>query len=55
MFSPLYPSQAVIRAILVDPQLYDAAALVDAIRGGSARERQVAAELLERLVSRNKR
>ncbi len=54
-FSPLYPSQAVIRAILADPVMYDATALVDATRGGSARERQVATELLERLVtSRNR-
>jgi hypothetical protein len=54
-FSPLYPSQAVIRAILADPPMYDATALVDAIRGGSARERQVAVELLERLVTRRRR
>jgi hypothetical protein len=54
-FSPLYPSQAAIRAILADPPMYDATALVDAIRGGAARERQVAAELLERLVTRRKR
>lgn len=54
-FSALYPSQAVIRAILADPPMYDAVALVDAIRGGSARERQVATELLEQLVTRRKR
>ena len=54
-FSPLYPSQTVIRAILADPPMYDAAALVDAIRGGSARERQVATELLGRLVTGRKR
>ena len=54
-FSPLYPSQAVIRAILADPVMYDATALVDAIRGGSARERQVAGEILERLVTRRPR
>jgi hypothetical protein len=54
-FSPLYASQAVIRAILADPPMYDATALVDAIRGGSARERQVATELLERLVTRRRR
>jgi hypothetical protein len=53
-FSPLYPSQAVLRAIVASPSLYEAAALVDAIRGGSARERQVATELLERLVTRRK-
>ena len=54
-FSPLYPSLAVIRAILADPPMYEATALVDAIRGGSARERQVATELLERLVTGRKR
>jgi hypothetical protein len=54
-FSPLYPSQAVIRAILADPVMYDAAALLDAVRGGAARERQVAAELLEEVVTRHKR
>lgn len=54
-FSPLYPSQAVIRAILADPPMYDATALVDAIRGGSARERQVATELLQRLLTSRKR
>ena len=54
-FSPLYPSQAVIRAVLADPAMYDATALVDSIRGGSARERQVATELLEQLVTRRKR
>jgi hypothetical protein len=35
--------------------MYDATALVDAIRGGSARERQVATELLERHVTGRKR
>ncbi len=54
-FSPLYPSQAVIRAILADPPMYDATALVDAIRGGSARERQLAVEILEQLVTRRRR
>lgn len=54
-FSPLYPSQATIRAILADPPMYDATALVDAIRGGSARERQVATELLERMLTRRRR
>jgi hypothetical protein len=54
-FSPLYPAQAVLRALLADRPMYDAAALVDAIRGGSARERQVATELLEQLVTRRKR
>jgi hypothetical protein len=54
-FSPLYPSPAVIRAIVADPAMYEATALVDAIRGGSARERQVATELLQRLVTRRRR
>lgn len=54
-FSPLYPSHAVIRAILADQPLYDATALVDAIRGGTARERRVAAELLERLLIGSRR
>lgn len=54
-FSPLYPSQAVIRAILADPPMYDATALVDAIRGGSARERKVATEILERLLAGRRR
>lgn len=54
-FSPLYPSQAVLRAIVADPPMYDASALVDAIRGGSARERQIATGLLERLLTRRRR
>ncbi len=54
-FSPLYSSPSVLRAIVADPEMYEAAALVDAIRGGSARERQVAAERLERVVTRRKR
>lgn len=49
-FSPLYSSPSVVRAIVADPSMYEAAALVDAIRGGSARERQVATELLERML-----
>lgn len=54
-FSPLYPAEASVRAILRDRPLYDAAALVDAIRGGSARERQLASGLLERLLKRPRR
>lgn len=54
-FSPLYPSPSVLRAIVADPAMYEATALVDAIRGGSARERQVASQLLERLVTRQGR
>lgn len=54
-FSPLYASQAVIRAILADSALYEAVALVDAIRGGTARERKAATELLERMLQTRKR
>jgi len=49
-FSPLYPSASVVTAIVADRALYDAVALVDAIRGGSARERQVASGLLEKVL-----
>ncbi len=49
-FSPLYASQAVVRAILADPQMYEVTALVDAIRGGTARGRKVATDLLERML-----
>lgn len=44
-FDPLYPSAP--KAAQIDPKLYEALALVDAIRGGRARERQRATELLE--------
>lgn len=54
-FSPLYFSPSLLRAIVADPAMYEATALVDAIRGGSARERAVATELLERLLTRRKR
>jgi len=47
-FSPLYPSAVV--AARTDPLLYGLLALVDAIRGGSAREREVAADLFARMV-----
>ena len=47
-FSPLYRSAPM--AAKADPRLYEYLALVDAIRGGRARERQLAARLLrERL------
>lgn len=41
---PLYPS--VPTACRLDPQLYRALALVDALRGGAARERELAGELI---------
>jgi hypothetical protein len=47
--SPLYGSASALRAIVADPELYAAVALVDAVRGGSARERKVASDLLERM------
>ncbi|HYQ70660.1 MAG TPA: hypothetical protein VET88_01900, partial [Gammaproteobacteria bacterium] len=47
-FSPLYKS--VPRAARADPALYELLVLVDAIRGGRAREREIAIrELLQRL------
>ncbi|MFY3744883.1 hypothetical protein ACOQFB_13310 [Anaeromyxobacter sp. Red801] len=54
-FSPLYASPSVLRAIVANPAMYEATALVDAIRGGSARERAMAIQLLERLLTRRKR
>jgi hypothetical protein len=45
-FEPLYPSAVV--AARSDPRLYEALALVDALRGGRARERTLAADLLAR-------
>jgi hypothetical protein len=44
-----------MRALLADPWMYDATALVDAIRGGSTRECQVATEVLKQLARRRKR
>jgi hypothetical protein len=44
-FTPLYPS--VPQAALRDPKLYELLALVDAIRDGRARERDLAAKELE--------
>lgn len=41
---PLYPS--VIQAVEMDPQLYEYLALIDAIRVGRAREKNLALELL---------
>jgi hypothetical protein len=42
---PLYPS--VPKAVDQDPKLYRMLALFDALRGGAARERQLASQLLE--------
>jgi len=42
---PLYPS--VPKAVDKDPKLYQMLALFDALRGGAARERQLAGRLLE--------
>jgi hypothetical protein len=45
-FSPLY--KAAPRAARKDPKLYELLALVDAVRGGGARERAAALRLLEK-------
>lgn len=45
-WAPLYP--AVPQAARRDPALYEALALVDAVRGGRARERAIAIEELQR-------
>lgn len=45
-FSPLY--KAVPRAAKNDPKLYELLALVDAIRGGRAREREIAKKELKK-------
>jgi hypothetical protein len=45
---PLYPT--VPAACREDPNLYDALSLLDAIRGGAAREREMAASLLIRVL-----
>lgn len=47
-FSPLYRS--VPRAALGDSKLYDALALVDAVRGGAAREKELAVSMLRDLI-----
>ncbi len=44
-FSPLYRSAP--RAALADQRLYELLALVDAIRGGKAREREIAIDALQ--------
>ena len=48
-FSPLYKSAP--KAAAQDARLYDALALFDAIRGGAAREREIAGKLLRELLS----
>lgn len=48
-FEPLYPS--VPTAAANDPSLYAAIALVDAIRGGSARDRELSERLLTQMLS----
>jgi len=45
-FSPLY--RAVPQAALADPQLYELLALVDAIRGGKARDNELAVKELQK-------
>ena len=47
-FKPLYKTS--VRAAADDPDLYVALALIDAIRGGSARERALAAKLLTKQI-----
>lgn len=47
-FQPLYPS--LVKAAKIDESLYDVLTLVDAVRGGAARERELAkAELVRQL------
>ncbi|MGZ8218391.1 hypothetical protein [Methylomagnum sp.] len=45
IFSPLYPSAP--KAARTDPKLYELLALVDAVRGGRARERAMALKILD--------
>jgi hypothetical protein len=49
-FKPLYRSVPIAAK---DPEMYAALALVDTLRGGSARERQVAERLLQELLNRD--
>ena len=49
-FSPLY--SAAPRAARSDPQLYELLVLVDAIRGGRARERDIAVNELKKRLAR---
>jgi hypothetical protein len=48
-FSPLYPGAA--NASRTDPKLYECLSLIDALRGGRARERNLAKEHLTRLLN----
>lgn len=48
--NPLY--KAAVTAAANDPEMYSALALIDAIRGGNARERELAAKLLTGMVMR---
>lgn len=48
-FLPLYPSAPA--AARVDPKLYQSLSLIDALRGGRARERNLAKEHLTRLIN----
>lgn len=50
-FEPLYRSVPIAAA--ADPNVYAALALVDAIRGGSARDRGIAARLLAKMLGRD--
>lgn len=49
-FQPLHP--CVLTAARTDPAFYELIALVDALRGGSAREREAATALLEQRLAR---
>lgn len=49
-FKPLYKS--VVRSTALDPALYSALALIDAIRGGNARERELATKLLRAQIAK---
>jgi hypothetical protein len=46
---PLYPT--VPQASRNDPRLHDALALVDALRAGAAREREMARELFKEMIA----
>lgn len=50
-FDPLYRSVPIAAA--ADPNMYAAMALVDAIRGGSARDRELSARLLAKMLARD--
>jgi hypothetical protein len=52
-FEPLYPS--VPKAASHDPKLYAAVALVDAIRGGGARDREIAQGLLTEMLTSSRK